>query len=49
MIYVSVADLIPGLHKRRDFAATMQQALLIVAGIGTVWIVGYVAAAVANV
>src|SRR4029077_1555174 len=29
MIYVSVADLIPGLHRRRDFAATMQQALLI--------------------
>jgi len=27
----------------------MQQALLIVAGIGTVWIVGYVAGAVANV
>lgn len=49
MIYVSVADLIPGLHRRRDFAATMQQALLIVAGIGTVWIVGYVAGAVANV
>ena len=49
MIYVSVADLIPGLHRRRDFPATVQQVLLIAAGIGTVWIVGYVAGAIANV
>ena len=49
MIYVSVADLIPGLHRRRDFRATVQQALLIAAGIGTVWIVGYLASTIANV
>jgi zinc and cadmium transporter len=49
MIYVSVADLIPGLHRRRDLPATMQQVLLIVAGIGTVWLVGYLAGAIANV
>jgi zinc and cadmium transporter len=49
MIYVSVADLIPGLHRRRDFRATLQQVTLIAAGIGTVWIVGYLAGAVANV
>jgi zinc and cadmium transporter len=49
MIYVSVADLIPGLHRRRDLPATVQQVLLIAAGIGTVWIVGYLAGAIANV
>jgi zinc and cadmium transporter len=49
MIYVSVADLIPGLHRRRDIPATLQQVLLIAAGIGTVWILGYAAGAIANV
>jgi len=33
MIYVAVADLIPGLHKRPELAATVQQVLLIVLGI----------------
>jgi zinc and cadmium transporter len=40
MIYVSVADLIPGLHTRRGPAATLQQTVLIVAGILTIWVVG---------
>lgn len=33
MIYVAVADLIPGLHKRPALIATFEQVLLIVAGI----------------
>ena len=36
MIYVAVADLIPGLHKRTALAATLQQVLLITAGIATI-------------
>jgi len=36
MIYVAVADLIPGLHKRTEIRATVQQVLLIGAGIGTI-------------
>lgn len=36
MIYVAVADLIPGLHKRTELRATVQQVLLIVAGIATI-------------
>jgi zinc and cadmium transporter len=36
MIYVAVADLIPGLHKRTELRATLQQVLLIAAGIGTI-------------
>lgn len=36
MIYVAVADLIPGLHKRPELPATVQQVLLIGLGIGTV-------------
>jgi zinc and cadmium transporter len=37
MIYVSVADLIPGLHKRTELKATLQQVSLIGLGIGTIW------------
>ena len=37
MIYVAVADLIPGLHKRTELKATLQQVLLICGGIGTIW------------
>jgi len=37
MLYVSVADLIPGLHRRPEFQATVQQVILIAAGIVTVW------------
>ncbi len=36
MIYVAVADLIPGLHKRNELRATMQQVLLIALGIATI-------------
>jgi len=39
MIYVAVADLIPGLHKRAELRATLQQALLIGMGIGSIWMV----------
>jgi zinc and cadmium transporter len=38
MIYVSVADLIPGLHKRTELKATVQQVLLIGLGIGSIWL-----------
>jgi len=37
MIYVAVADLIPGLHKRTELKATLQQVLLIGAGVATIW------------
>jgi zinc and cadmium transporter len=40
MIYVSVADLIPGLHQRRELGATLQQVSLIAAGIATIWVIG---------
>jgi zinc and cadmium transporter len=36
MIYVAVADLIPGLHKRPELRATVQQVLLIGAGVASV-------------
>lgn len=36
MIYVAVADLIPGLHKRTQLRDTIQQVVLIVLGVGTV-------------
>lgn len=36
MIYVAVADLIPGLHKRTELRATAQQVLLIAAGIASI-------------
>lgn len=42
MIYVSVADLIPGLHRRPELLATAQQVLLITLGIGSIWLVGEV-------
>lgn len=40
MIYVAVADLIPGLHRRPEIAAGVQQVTLIIAGVATVWVVG---------
>ena len=40
MIYVSVADLIPGLHRRPEIRDTLEQATLIAAGIATIWGVG---------
>lgn len=36
MIYVAVADLIPGLHKRTGLAATVSQGLLIALGVGAI-------------
>jgi zinc and cadmium transporter len=36
MIYVAVADLIPGLHRRFDLRTTVQQVCLIGMGIGTI-------------
>jgi zinc and cadmium transporter len=43
MLYVSVADLIPGLHRRPELLATLQQVLLIALGVGTIWLVGEIA------
>jgi len=40
MLYVSVADLIPGLHKRPELKATLQQVVLITLGVATIWLVG---------
>jgi zinc and cadmium transporter len=39
MIYVAVADLIPGLHKRPQLRDTAQQAVLIAAGVGLIALV----------
>jgi len=40
MIYVAVADLIPGLHRRPELPATAQQVVLIAMGVGLIWLVG---------
>ena len=40
MIYVAVADLIPGLHRRPEIQATVQQVALISIGVATIWGVG---------
>lgn len=37
-IYVAVADLIPGLHKRLEVSATVQQLILIVCGVGLIYL-----------
>jgi zinc and cadmium transporter len=37
MIYVAVADLIPGLHKHTKLKATVQQVSLIGAGVASIW------------
>jgi len=39
MIYVAVADLIPGLHQRPEFRATLSQVALIALGIATIALV----------
>ena len=36
MIYVAVADLIPGLHRRTSLRATLSQTTLIALGIGSI-------------
>ena len=38
MLYVSVADLIPGLHKRPELHHSIAQVALIALGIGTIWL-----------
>ena len=40
MIYIAVADLIPGLHKRTELYATVQQVVLIALGVAAIWAVG---------
>jgi len=40
MIYVAMSDLIPGLHKRPQLRATLEQVLLIALGIASIWGVG---------
>ncbi len=44
MIYVAVADLIPGLHRRASLSATLWQISLILLGVGTIrlahWLIG---------
>ncbi len=44
MIYVAVADLIPGLHKRAQLRDTLHQVVLILLGVGTVALMGAVLA-----
>lgn len=39
MIYVAVADLIPGLHKRTQLRDTMEQVVLIAMGVGSIFLV----------
>ncbi len=41
MIYVAVADLIPGLHKRPELSATLEQVLLIGLGIAAISVIGH--------
>jgi zinc and cadmium transporter len=40
MIYVAVADLIPGLHRRPELKDTAQQSALIAAGVGLIFLLG---------
>ncbi|MCE7914472.1 MAG: ZIP family metal transporter [Nitrosomonas sp. PRO4] len=40
MIYVAMSDLIPGLHKRPEINATIQQVTLILLGISSIWLMG---------
>jgi zinc and cadmium transporter len=47
MLYVSVADLIPGLHKRPALLATVEQVLLICLGIGSILLVDLLVSGIA--
>lgn len=40
MIYVAMSDLIPGLHRRPEINATIQQVALILLGIFSIWLMG---------
>ncbi len=42
MLYVSVADLIPGLHRRPELRATLEQVSLISLGIGSIVVAGFI-------
>ena len=39
MIYIAVADLIPGLHRRTALSESLLQVLFIALGIGSIWII----------
>jgi zinc and cadmium transporter len=39
MIYVAVADLIPGLHKRTQLRDTVEQVVLIALGVSSIFLV----------
>lgn len=41
MLYVSVADLIPGLHRRPELRATLEQVVMICLGIGSIALVRF--------
>lgn len=41
MLYVSVADLIPNLHKRTEIRATISQLVLIACGVGSIALTEY--------
>jgi zinc and cadmium transporter len=41
MLYVALSDLIPGLHKRAEIGATLQQLVLIGLGVGSVGLAGH--------
>ena len=41
LLYVSVADLIPSLHKRTELSASISQLSLILCGVSTIWLVDY--------
>jgi len=45
MLYVAVADLIPGLHQRTRLRDTLEQVLLIVAGVSSIYLVNVVVTA----
>jgi zinc and cadmium transporter len=47
MIYVAVADLIPGLHRRPELRATLEQVVLISLGIGSIVLVRFFVSGVA--
>jgi zinc and cadmium transporter len=42
MLYVAVADLIPGLHRRPELSSTLHQTVLIGLGVASIWVVGHV-------
>jgi zinc and cadmium transporter len=37
-IYIAVADLIPGLHKRLELSQTLQQVVLIALGVSVIFV-----------